>query len=395
MTVPTIIRAEAAEEFLALVPSIAGFAPRRSLVCVVFRGSRTVGVLRHDLPHRIVDHRALVSAVLGTLCRISEVDGVVPIVYTDRAYPRGRGAAERRLLGTVADRLASAGYAVRDSLLVAATGWASQLDPGAPPTGHPPELIELASARLGDAVPADASAGVEPLVGDAGRAGEIDRLLDEIERSATLPRPFAEALGAALDPVELVESLIADSAEPDAARLAWLAHLGSLAAFRDAIAVQIGFGAAAGELAIDGAAAANDRAAEAGLSVDELVAADLAAGSVDEIDEVIVGLFLGRTGLRPEPRRVRRGIRVLELAIAEAPRRYLPGLLCIVGWLHWSQGRGSRAGEQFDRALDLDPRHPMARLLSAFLATGALPDWLFEPARMPLPRGHRPGESFA
>lgn len=381
MTTSTIIRTDVAEEFLALVPSIAGFAPRRSLVCVAFRGRRTVGVLRHDLPRRIADHRALVSAVLGTLCRIVDVDGVVPIVYTDRPYPRGAGAAERRLLGTVVDRLESAGYTVRDSLLVAASGWASQFDPSAPATGHPIELIEESAVRLAGSLPADASAESERVLPDPAQLHEIERLLDQAERAAVLPRRFAEALGSALDPVELVEELMAEGPEPDAARVAWLAHLASLAAFRDAIALQIAFGATVGELAIDGAMSANDRAADAGLSMDELVAADLAAEAVDEIDELITGLFLGRTGLRPEHPRVRRGIRVVELAIAATPPRYRPGLLCIAAWLHWSQGRGSRAGAQLDEALAIDPEHPMARLLGTFLASGALPEWVFTPPR--------------
>ena len=54
----TIIRATDANDLLALVPALAGFVPERSIVGVAFRGCRSAGVLRHDLPRRARDRPA-------------------------------------------------------------------------------------------------------------------------------------------------------------------------------------------------------------------------------------------------------------------------------------------------------------------------------------------------
>lgn len=382
---PTVIRTRAAHEFLALVPELAGARPRRSLVCVAFRGSRTVGLLRHALPLRLADHPAVVQAALATLCRIDGVDAVVPVVYTDRAYPRGAGAAERKLLGRLVDRLEDAGFVVRDSLLVAATGWASQFDRAAPVTGHPLALIDEAAARLADLVPerdalecwdapAELQAEVAQLLAGPGRrvgrgepAGAEGEL--EGERDAELGEPD--------DPIELVETLLAAERPPQASGIARLVHLASLAAYRDAIVLQIGFGATVGELALEGSLAANDRAARAQLPLDDLVRAEFAAGAADEVDELVGRMFLGETKLRPDASRVRRGIRLVEFAIALCPPAERPGLHCIAAWLHWSLGVASRAGKHLDLALEIDRRHPMAGLLAGYFGSGMLPEWAF------------------
>ena len=120
----TIIRAEQAHDFLALVPMLAGFRPERSIVCVAFRGNRTVGVLRHDLPRRARDRAPLVSVIVGTICRMPGIDAVVPVVYTDARFA-GRGIPERALLQLLVKEAERAGFTVRDALCRGADAWAS------------------------------------------------------------------------------------------------------------------------------------------------------------------------------------------------------------------------------------------------------------------------------
>ena len=142
----TIIRAAAAHDLLALVPALAGFVPERSIVCVAFRGSRSAGVLRHDLPRRARDRPSLVSAIVGTLCRMPGVDAVVPIAYTDRTFESSRGLPERVLLALLVRRFEQAGFQVRDALCRAADGWGSLLDPATPARGHALAMIDESAA---------------------------------------------------------------------------------------------------------------------------------------------------------------------------------------------------------------------------------------------------------
>src|SRR6187402_1262526 len=128
----TIIRAGGPHDLLALVPALAGFRPERSIVCVAFRGSRSAGVLRHDLPRRARDRSAVTDAIIGTLCRITGVDAIVPIVYTDATFAGAAGIPERALLNLVVRRAEQAGFHVRDALCRAADAWGSLLDPDDP-----------------------------------------------------------------------------------------------------------------------------------------------------------------------------------------------------------------------------------------------------------------------
>lgn len=377
----TLIRAASAHDFLALVPSLCGFQPRRSLVCVAFEGNRTVGVLRHDLPERARDNATLVSAVIGTLCRMPGVDAVVPVLYTDRTFGGTRGIPERRLADQFTRRAEHAGFVVRDALCRAADAWGSYFDRATPVSGHPLAMIDE-----------------NPVIEQAPDAA---RVLERPDAGGVLPAPdgptavriaeglarFADAepgdavveqLGDQVDPVELVESLI--SKEPacqPVLRLAWFLHLAARPAFRDGMMLQFAFGPVVGAAAHDDAIAIAGRAEASGESIDELVRREVAEGEHVEVTELLSRLLLGQSTLRPERTRVERALDVLRPLIANAPEAARVGPLCIAAWLAWSLGRGSAAGAFVDRAVEIDPAHSMAGLLAAFIGSGALPEWAF------------------
>ena len=140
----TIIRARAAHDFLALVPTLVGYRPSRSLLCVAFDGNRTAGVLRHDLPRAAAERQPLVTAIVGTLCRMPHVDAVVPVIYTDAEFG-GDGMPESELLGELVRKAEQAGFLIRDALCVAADAWGSLLDDELPAGGRDLGLIEVRS----------------------------------------------------------------------------------------------------------------------------------------------------------------------------------------------------------------------------------------------------------
>ncbi|MFF2275046.1 DUF4192 family protein [Agromyces sp. NPDC058126] len=376
----TIIRAGSAHEFLAFVPSLAGFEPVRSLVCVAFEGSRTVGVLRHDLPRRSRDRSALVAVVVATLCRMPGVDGVVPVVYTEAGFADRGDAPERRLVELLAARASEAGFVVRDGLCVANDGWGSYLDPALPPTGHPLALIDaLRPAPCAD------DRRHEPVVyalipeRDPRRTAAVVRALDRLEAADPSGAEFTR-LGADLDPVELVEHLLEPGSVP-ARTAAWFLHLAARPAFRDGMMLQFAFGPLVGAAAHDDAASSLERAESRGMTAEELVLGELAVESDDSVSELLARLLMGQTVLRPERARVERSVDVLRRMIADAPDPHRPGPLCIMAWLMWALGRGSAAGALLDAALELDPEHTMATLLDRHLGSGALPEWAFSRPR--------------
>ncbi|GLU90514.1 DUF4192 family protein [Agromyces sp. NBRC 114283] len=365
MTKQITVRAVGGHEFLALLPQLAGTSLRRSLVCVAFRGSTVIGVLRHDLPRRMADHPVLVAAVVGAVCRIEQAEGVIVTVYTDREYPRSAAAAERRLIERASARLEDAGFEVRDGFIVASTGWGSVVDPTVPVRGRELELIDAAAAEL--PVLAGLAEEPPPPSSDRARAARLRRRLVALREQGSIEWLQRE-LGGQIDPIELVERLLHEPAAT-AAQGAWFAELSASAVFRDAIVLQIAFGTSVGEIALQGVAgfsATGHDAADASLL-------EASGGS----EEFVTELYLGRTRLRPERKRVEAGIEFVERLLVDLPRSYRPGVHCVAGWLHWALGRGSRAGSHLDRALEIDPDHAMARLLDTYLGSGALPEWAF------------------
>ena len=377
----TIIRAASAHDFLALGPSLAGFQPRRSLVCVAFEGNRTVGVLRHDLPERARDFGALVSVVVGTLCRMPGVDAIVPVLYTDRTFRSARGIPERRLAEQLIRRAQDAGFVVRDALCRAEDAWGSYLDRSMPASGHPLAMIDenpvtdQAPDAAGALQAPDAIASLPTSDGPTAM-----RIAEAFERfgDADPGDPVLEQLGDDLDPVELVESLLSgDPTQQPALRLAWFLHLAARPAFRDGMMLQFAFGPVVGAAAHDDAIATAERADVSGESLDELVRREVADGEYREVAELLSRLLLGQSSLRPERPRVELALELLRLLITNAPEAARVGPLCIAAWLAWSIGRGSAAGAFIDRAVGIDPAHSMAGLLATFIGSGALPEWAF------------------
>ena len=113
------------------------------------------------------------------------------------------------------------------------------------------------------------------------------------------------------------------------------------------------------------------------MTIDELVRRELADGDVDDVSDLLARLLLGRTGLRPDHRRVRRALDLVRWAAVHAPDGQRAAPLCMAAWLAWALGMGSAAGLLVEQAVAADPEHSMATLLAAFIGSGALPDWAF------------------
>jgi hypothetical protein len=401
MTTTTIVKTPSPQDFLALVPQLVGFLPECSLVLVAFRGNRTCGALRFNLPPNgsgSQELRRIAGTLLGTLCKIPGVDALVPVVYTDDTigeHPAdAAGLPQGAFIGAIRQRAGQSGFLVRDALCVAADGWSSYLEADEPaPAGsgrvlrHP--LSGIADSTVTAAVPRDARRDLARLQNgadlpkvDLATRERCARRLARYQRLGPNLGPVPELIemvGDVLDPVRTAETALGlDPADLSIDEIAALLFLIQGPGTRDQMMLQFAFGEEEGRRshALNRHYARRQR--ETGLSMDDLVAADLAAGTAfQETTPTTSDLMLGMSPERPDPERVVRGIRLLKLLVAIAPRPARPAPLCMLAWLSWTLGQGSVAGIHIETALGIDAEYGMALLLLQMIGSGHLPEWAF------------------
>ncbi|GGF02068.1 DUF4192 domain-containing protein [Mycetocola zhadangensis] len=367
----TIIQAHDASDFLALVPTLAGFQPHESIVLVAFRGNRTCGALRIDLPPEDAPasvRKSFATTMLGMVCKIPGVDAMVPVIYTDDTFERYSGLPRRALVTNLTTRARYHGFLVRDALCVASDGWGSYLG-DCPRGGLPLDLITQAAARQ------NRSGAPEPPartlvndqatleVADEGSREEVSRRFRELEllrESAELAPVLYWEYGFDGDIVAFADDLVTApatgvEAEKDAALLAYLVQS---PAVRDIFLITWGWGTSAGD-----ECALTQRMFTAGEDISAMPGA---------------GALGGWDMPRPEPERIRRALAVLKHAAARLSQSTNPPLLTMIGWLHWALGAGSIAGMWIQQAQAIDPDYGLADLLNTMLRTGHLPDWAFD-----------------
>lgn len=364
----TVLRATDSAGFLGIVPSLAGFTPRNSIVMLPFRGSRTDGAMRVDLPHVDADLEAYADAAVGLLARVTDTDAVAVVVYTDdEVNPTRDGlvlphaVAVDELLGCAED----VGLRVVDALCVTPSGWSSYLD-------EAPDLQPLTQITC----PPDAPSATD-ISGDQFTGAELP-LVDfaEKERVSRAGLELAALLGpdgkgrltgdenpqliAALVVLEDVpaffESVLAtpDSLPPFAtAALLWCLEQPLL---RDVAIAQWATDLPGG--------------------VRALAAQTAFAASGEMIPDELGQVFLGR-GPVPDLDRLRLALAVVREAAARAPRASRPAPLTTAAWLSWALGRATHAGHYLGMAREIDPHYSFATLMETMLHTAVLPEWAF------------------
>jgi len=370
----TIIKAATAADFLALVPHLAGYTPTESIALIPFRGSRTIGVMRFDLPPVDAGEELdrIAATFIGMVCKLADADGVTPVVFTDDPFRSDDDIVHGELVRAIMRRADACGLHVADALCLAADGWGSYLDPECPPEGR--SRSEL-PAELGVPEPRDVSgdqaAGVDLPCADLAEKERVGVALRAIEATVRVVCGESDGSGsmAELDPQAiaavcslddipmLFEDALrwdVDHLQPyDAAALTWCLARPSL---RDVALSQW-----AGDMV------AGDDALEAQRRWED---------GEDYPDDLALVMF--GEGPRPDPDRLQRALDLARRLAAACPRDAAAALLATAGWLAWALGRSTYAHWHVSRALDLDPDHGLAGIVSSFVSAGHLPEWAFE-----------------
>lgn len=372
----TVVKAADAAQFLSLVPRMLGFRPRDSLVLVPFRGSRSVGALRFDLPAPgAPDAPAGIAAtVVGMVCRIPDVDRFALIVYADAALDAAR-EARAPLVDAVRTRADECGLPLVDELLVGLDAWAAYDDPG---RGGPSDMFDEVDGDPG--VAADQASAAELPEVDPARRECTARALQALRGAVALlcgpddadtGDPASDPPGPRIDPCALEaavqlddlpalfeRALSWDAASLDPSSAAVLTWCLARPAVRDIALVQWCAGSTAGDEALD---------------------AQLRWEEGEEYPSHLA-MFLWGEGERPVPTRLHAALALVRSVAALAPPEAQAGPLATAAWLSWALGRSTHAERYARAATAAEPEHGLAEIVLSFVGAGHLPDWAFQRA---------------
>ncbi len=368
---PTVIRASQPAELLSLVPALAGFTPRRSLVLLPFCERFSSGAMRFDLPAAQGDLPAYAAQAIGMLCRVPGVDAVALIVYDDQD---GTGIPHQNVVTEFLRRFDICGLTLIEALCVTGAVWADYRDDSARwhPLPSPPD--SLAVAGIGD-VTADQSGGAAlPEVSTAARAAVAAAMTEvdvAFERQARHPsnredaarrHPLATVAVEALDNTSaFFERMLSQHEQISAFDIAALAWCLNRAHLRDVALVQW----------------TRTHARGAHLTSARSTRVDGDERAPETLSETLLG-----RGERPDPDRLGHALSLVRHVAASIPDETRVGAFVAAGWLAWALGRSSQASVYLEKAITLDPTHTMATLLQTMIDSGMLPDWAFAPRRL-------------
>ncbi|MGO2684207.1 DUF4192 family protein [Microbacterium sp.] len=373
----TVLKASDSADFLGLVPALAGFTPRQSIVLVPFQRSRAHGAMRIDLPRDDIELDDYVDSAIGLVSRVTGLDAVAVVVYVDELpqhTPDGLVLPQTVVVEELLAVAVDSGLHLMDALCVMPCGWSSYFD-------EDPELNPLDEIPEAPAIPGmpdfsgdqDAGAALptvdlaeKELVGRALRdisdvlardAGHCDGAHRNGGHQGGRENPQALAAAVLLDDLpEFFEALIEDHEDLppfETAALLWCLDRPPL---RDAALLQWATDLPTGIRAFD---------------------AQLAFSATGRIVPDDLGrMFIGQ-GDAPDPARLQIALDLVRGAAARAPRASRPAPLTVAAWICWALGRATHAQHHLNAVAEIDPGYSLARLLSTLMDAAVLPEWTF------------------
>jgi len=376
---PANVQTPTRADLLATVPGLLGYTPTNSIVFVPFRGTRSCGVMRFDLPasgSKTINSR-IASTIVGLICKLPDVDAVVGVIFTSARFASTGSVStgftlrrsavpesvpHRALAEVFRSRLEQSGFEIRGLLCQAADGWASYDHPY-PPGGH--DLGELADSAIAATIHDRPAAGNQLSAGTVADAdpNSIARFAASLAAFrgliALLPQDAVSidpALETLLDLPRLAEKALWWTPEEELSNSALLVLALQGPSNRDQVMLQWATCLKVGDAL---AAQANGEPLPTAFTDDDL------------------GNLMFGVGARPNPERILRGIALLSRMLSCTTGKDRLPLLTMLAWLNWAVGFGSRAGAFIDQARTLDPDYGMAQVLATMFANWVLPEWVF------------------
>lgn len=329
-------------DVLSFVGHTLGFWPQESLVCITLDANRVGATLRVDLPRR-GGESTYARTVADYLAHDTSAASVLFAVYTSEPQKPGQPKPHAATIAALTGALAERGTSIRDGLLVG-DKTVSQYD-GDPLDGPVLPLAVTQSSQIN-----------AEFVYRGSTIAPSNRI--------TLPAPTKEtkAADAVDNRVRSIYNMNTNDAL-DQARALWDGMLDAESYPSDDQTISL---------------IANFQSP--GIR-DQLMA------DIPGIDEPMDRVLLAQTHGKPQWSRVEWAQQLLLHAYTHSSTKHSAPLLTAVAFINWWEGRGSKAHQFLQLALEADPSYRLARLSDLMIGTGTVAGWNMDKDRAFRPSG--------
>ena len=318
-------------DVLSFIGHTLGFWPQESLVCITLDTNHIGVTLRVDLPKHDGGERAYARTVAGYLANDTNATSALFAVYTSTSPTAGQDKPYASVIAALTGALAERHITIRDGLLVG--------DATVSPYDDDPNLNCALPLSMIDSSEINA---------------ELVYRGSAVARTGRIALPASSKETTTFDAVEDQVKLIGycrDHSAIEKARTLWAGILEAKTYPTDAQTVAL---------------IANFQFA----AIRDQLMADIPG-----VDGPMEKILLAQTPGKPQWTRVEWAQQILLHAYTHSSTKHSAPLLTAIGYINWWEGRGSKAHQYMQLALEADPGYRLAKLSDQLLGYGMLAGW--------------------
>lgn len=318
-------------DVLSFIGHTLGFWPQESLVCITMHDNSISATLRIDLPRQTGQELAYARTVAHYITSDTNATAILFAVYTNEPNQPGQAKPQASTIAALTGVLAEQGITIRDGLFVGNETFS-------PYDGEPgTELALPVSSTQTSAINAEfiyRGSIIEPTnritlpasTDDQARASAVVRHMDTV-RSQPAPDAIKEG------------------------RKLWANMLNSTTFPSDddchALVANLQFPAIRDRLLAD----------------------------IPGVDEPMQQVLFAQTHAAPKWSRIEWAQQLLLHTYTRTSPQHSAPVLTVIGYINWWEGRGSKAHQFLQLALDSDPAYRLARLSDQMVGSGVVAGW--------------------
>lgn len=317
------------DDFIALMGHSLGYWPKESLVCVTLDDRRIGATLRVDLPTENANMARFVETVAKYVASDREATGVVFGIFTHQPWLPDHPRPLEPTMELLTEELSKHDIYVRDGWLVGKQAFTSYFAPQASPN-YPLERVR-----------------VSQLNAELVFRGSSIQTNNDLHIPAVALRDVSEQVAQHCARIEAMHPQVAIGR----ARSIW-GHLLDTINMPD-----------------------DEQSAELLADFKFSSVRDRLLADIPGLDAPLGELLLAETKRPPRWHRVDRAEQLLFHLCTRADQRDIAPVLTSLGIIQWWEGKGSRAHQCFQHALETDPHYRLAQLGDQMIGAGIVARW--------------------